>query len=502
MKLNKTFVEWIAVVNLIVGLLIAIMGLLIGKDIGPLNFLKENLTKANFLIITEVVNLLVLVLGCIFLKSEKLEFSDSQIPIFAEQLKVIDHNFRTANANIERVNTIVNSIVANTNYFIFSLIVFYIFNMLASLGTLKSIENHDLQFPFTEFIINASNMISGSFIFLNFIILYRNTFDRNKTGRNYYSGTLLFTFFYLFVYFIALLFTRSGSPQLTENINMTFKLVCGLYNGFAMGLLFGRFTSMEFYLKEINVNKNWLSKLIYNYGIVYVLSFYGLAQTMFGVMDMPQMPYLVDFKSVIFLVSFVGKSFFLILLYQYINSRYLHVYLHLLLANCKMAVRFAEVFPQIGYEVTAPADPAEEKKGNPINPSKILLEGEYTYECIQKHSTHRHGGECRIEFTQQTDDIKEWRLVGQRLWQREGEIEAIYYDDPPYWNSEKAIIFKDKSYIYTFYITVGDVNYVGFSKGDVILCPDQKTVLAFRGHYFMHKGTEISWGKEIITRIS
>jgi len=500
MKPNKNFSDWLALINLSLGLTIAIFGLFIGKSNVDLPFFGITLNKQTFLITTEIVNLLVLILAFFLIRYKPLVFSDDQIPIFAKNLNISDQNFKKAYFNIDRVNTLVNNIVNNTSYFIFSLIIFYTFSLL---GDLKiSFEDESLNcFPLTNFVINISNMVSAGFLFLNFIILYRNTLTNTNTPKNYFKGTLLFLLIYIISYFLLLLLLHNLYQ--TDQMNTVYKLICGLYNGLAMGLLFGRFTSMEFYLKEINVNKGWVSKLIYNYGIVYILPMYVLTQPMFALLEVQNINELHYFKSFVFLICFIGKSFFFIILYKYINLRYLHVYLHLLLANYKIPNKLAEIFIQIGEEKSIGEDQPDvlpEDKNLAIDPYLIDLEGTFTYECVQNGNSHRHGGTCNIELTQNSDDITEWRISGQRKWKQDtGELVTLY-DTPNFWNSDKGVIFKDNSYLYSFFITVGEVNYVGVSRGHIKFSADLKTVIEFRGMYFQHKGNEIVWGWETIKR--
>ena len=101
MKPNKNFSDWLALINLSLGLTIAIFGLFIGKSNVDLPFFGITLNKQTFLITTEIVNLLVLILAFFLIRYKPLVFSDDQIPIFAKNLNISDQNFKKAYFNID-----------------------------------------------------------------------------------------------------------------------------------------------------------------------------------------------------------------------------------------------------------------------------------------------------------------------------------------------------------------------------------------------------------------
>jgi hypothetical protein len=304
---------------------------------------------------------------------------------------------------------------------------------------------------------------------------------------------------------------RSANNQLIKNlVEIIFPLICGIYNGLAMGLLFGRFISMEFYFKEIYENQSWLSRILYNYGVVFLLPIYVLAQPMYGLLKLDTFERLGSFEGIVFLVCFMGKSIFLLVMYAYLTSKLLHVYLHLLVANHGIPKSLAEIFPQIGRSDSVTVIESNGQDPEPvqvslaeqeiISPYLINVEGKFDYECINHDNQHRHGGECNIELITNSDNILELRMIGLRCWQKDNTGPKIMVDPPMRWDTNKGVIFKDRTYMYSFLIILPKGSSVGVSKGDVRLSTDGKFIEQFSGTYFQQLGDQIFLGSELFTK--
>jgi hypothetical protein len=101
-----------------------------------------------------------------------------------------------------------------------------------------------------------------------------------------------------------------------------------------MGLLFGRLISMEYYFKDVQLTSYKFSKQFYHYGAIFILPLYALANGLYGVQEFTI--YTVEgfpLKALIFFICFIGKGFFFLFIYHYINYKWLHIYLHLIIAN-------------------------------------------------------------------------------------------------------------------------------------------------------------------------
>ena len=434
---------------------------------------------------TELLNIFVLLFFYFSLKPKKLELNQNNAIIeLAKRLDIEDRNYAQLQFNNERVNKLVKQIVNNLMWFIGTLLIFFVINLLKDLDK-QTFQKWNSPFPFLDFFETIANGVSAAFIYLTFSILYDTTLDGQNNTSNYYRGTILF----LIVFFLSYFLLLQNLPKDQKLISDIFKLLCGIYNGLAMGLLFGRINSMEFYFKDLNNSDGQRYRKTYQFGVTFILPLYVLAQPMYGVFEFDLFQTNADiFKSIVFLVCFIGKGFFLLFITNRINDQWLHAYLHLALANHDRSRSVIDTISK-SQKTTIP---------EPSVMSIYLLNivGEYEYTCVQRNSQHSHGGKCTIEEVTNFQNVIEWKLRGERLWSQDGPTEKQIYQNPFQWETVKGAIFKDKSYFYTYHINVEENSLSGISNGKVIFSEDQKEIIELQGVYYQQAGNQIVWGTE------
>lgn len=316
--------------------------------LGSIKSIKDSLTTnlhiqistfdTLFKVSMECFNILVLVVFYLIIKATRLNFrngetEDNAINEIISFLRIEDSDryskLTIFNKNVARVNSLVKQLAINISWFVGLLLAFYIVNIIED-QTIYSFEGQDLIknhiLPFCE---NLFNFSSAIFIFLAFQVLYNRTLDDENERLPYYRSSIVIFVSYLILYFFSI---ASGNKD-TSNI---FRIICGIYNGFAMGLLFGRFTSMEYLFKNVDFfsdSNQTLDKKWYHIGTIYILPLYVIAQPFFGIFNLEGFGDQHVFKSVIFLICGIGKFTFLFLFYDYVKNKWLHIYLHVSLAN-------------------------------------------------------------------------------------------------------------------------------------------------------------------------
>jgi len=290
----------------------------------------------------EVLNLVVLLIFYWIIKAKELELNDAEIKTLSESLNI---SKTKAKFNNDRVNKLVEQISFCLGGFMFFLIFFYAIEILEDTQSYWKLP--DSKFPFLQFLENFSNVVSAAFIYLAFSVLYDVTLDEKNRPKIYYRGTIIFLVAFIGTYTMFLL-TEDPNSSSSLNVTNVFRLICGVYNGLAMGLLFGRFVSMEYFFKDITLNQsNNFTKRFYYIGTIFILPLYVIAQPMFGVFNLIGFGDQLVFKAIVFLVCFIGKTFFLFFFYTYVKKRWFHTYLHLSLANHAIPKNIAQSFPQI-----------------------------------------------------------------------------------------------------------------------------------------------------------
>jgi hypothetical protein len=477
---------------------ITFIGGLLGSLVALLTILEKTsyLEKAvpihNSIAFTDIINLVILIFFYFSLKPKNLTLDNSEEMIeLAKRLDIEDQNYTLLRFNNDRVNKLIGQISTTLSWFIGILILFYLINLLKDVDPATYVK-WNAPFPFMDFFDTLTNGVSAAFIYLTFVILYNTTLDANNRSSNFYKGTLFFMLVFFGTYLILL-----TSPNVNKTtVSNIFKLLCGIYNGLAMGLLFGRIASMEFYFKNLNSANSESYKNTYQFGVTFILPLYVLAQPMYGIMEFTefQSPHFKDlFKAIVFLVCFIGKGFFLLFITNRINNRWLHAYLHLSLSNHK---RSESVITTISKNQFS-SEPGE----TALSPFLLNIDGEYEYVCVQRGVVHSHGGTCIIEQVSNSENALEWKLVGARKWTKDGGDEAIIYDQPYQWETQKGVIFKDKSYMYVYHINLENDGLSGISRGNIIFSANNKEILEFHGIYYQQAGNEIVWGAEHFKKI-
>ncbi|NIG56410.1 hypothetical protein [Chitinophaga sp. Cy-1792] len=455
------------------------------------NFFGILLYTKRILTVTEILNLAILFLSFYMIYAMPLTFVNEGEPkMLAKALHLPESKIEYNN---NRANSLVRQLVAHTHGFILCMILFY---ALFFVVDCESISSHiaDQWLDVIKVLINIFNLLGGCFIYLSFVTLYRTTLDENNQPRNYYGITVLFAIAYIISYVICSM-TVEGAKR--ENVHFIFSIICGMYQGLAMALLFGRFISLEYYLKELTAGESKLSRLIYNYSVIFILPLYALAQALYGVLDKaqshldaPQSHDLAVFKSIVFLICFVGKTFYFIVLFHFIEKKYLHVCLHMLLANYRVPAIIIRSLDNDSYRIPHP----------PLTGNLTPLNGKkFNYKCIQiMGGDHSHGGNCELELLNVNENMFQWQLTGERTWRQEGGNDTIQHRVPFKWGSHKGIIFDDKTYIYRFTITADTEVNEGISFGKIILADDNKSIVALKGNYYQNRGGSVVWGQETI----
>lgn len=315
-------------------------------------------------VLADVLNLFVLIMFYFLVKPVDLNLDQGSKQTLSTSLNIpitaIDHKN-------DRVNRLVQQLATMISYFIFFLILFYVIQIIKDAyhlwdnGVRSDLEKtHSindlidkskkpaLYFVIFEFFENLVNIISAAFLFLSFKVLYDVTLDDNNRPIIKPQSTILFLLGYVIIYSISLVI---GLRNLTlDQTSHMFRLVCGFYNGLTMSLLFGRLTSMEYFFRDMNWHKGQLmgndfGNWFFYFGVIFILPLYVIAQPMYGVFYATQFP--ESFKAFIFIICFIGKGFFLLFFFKYSRYRWLHIYLHMVLANNAIPKNIANELKQV-----------------------------------------------------------------------------------------------------------------------------------------------------------
>lgn len=228
--------------------------------------------------------------------------------------------------NCERVNVLttqLNNNILGYSFFLILVYGLYIFDDKTNPLFFKTAED-------------ICNFISSVFLYLAFKVLYDQTLDESNRRIVYYVDALFFSLVYICAYLI-ISFKMGSPPVWVHNLS----LLSGVFNGLAMGLLFGRFISMEFvfkYQEKIKLN-SFLSL-----GTVFILPLYVLAQPLFGSFEINSFGDPKIFANVVFFICLIGKVFFLYLYYYFLSKKLLHLYLHLISSRPKVLKDLDDIF--------------------------------------------------------------------------------------------------------------------------------------------------------------
>lgn len=305
----------------------------------------DGIGNKELLIAMDLLNILVLAIALVSIKSSALGIAGNEIS------KLKKHLFLNDEIQVgkirERSNELVRQLVYCIRWFSIILGMFYLLQLITDITlsgldgeiqeTLKNTESildlisssmyHKVEsskYLTIEIFTNATNLFSAAYLFLAFQVLFLITIDDdNKTWRlkSYvpFSIALVITIANVILFFCGI------NNNKLSNISHAVRLAGGVYNGLAMLLLFSRFIAMEYFFQK--AKKNW-QRNFYFYGIVIVLPLYVIAQPMYGVFNATETgESAVLFKSIVFLVCFWGKLFFLLFIYTMLKKKWIHTYL-------------------------------------------------------------------------------------------------------------------------------------------------------------------------------
>jgi hypothetical protein len=308
------------------------------------------ITPDNITTILVILNFIVLMLFCLVsVKTPVLTITDTaNMKKYIDILSVDFTEKKTKEEqclfNVERVNLLVKQINTNLILYAFFLILVYGIYILIALGLLNDGPNNHL---FNKSLEDTLNFLSSVFIYLSFKVLYNTTLDEKTNNRIiYFMDAIFFSILYLAIYYVCIINFRDNKV-LFHNLS----LLCGIFNGLAMGLLFGRFISMEhafmnLYQKDKNgKNRNYEKKIFY-YSTIFILPLYVLVQPLFGDFEIDAFGNPKIFANVVFFVCLVGKSFFLLMFFIYTRRRWLHLYIHLIITKHGLPKDLGSYFDQ------------------------------------------------------------------------------------------------------------------------------------------------------------
>ncbi|OSZ82582.1 hypothetical protein CAP35_04760 [Chitinophagaceae bacterium IBVUCB1] len=199
------------------------------------------------------------------------------------------------------------------------------------------LEKKYAEYYLTEsFFDNALNVVSGIFLYSSFFILYHRTKNDDEyrkkkwnkiTRRNFLP--LIFAFSFIMLNIKALIMGFYNMNLIT--IVSLSRVISGLFNAVGMCLLFSRFLSIEFFLKEIKSMK--ALKSFYLLGATFFLPLYASVQPLWGLFDSGILGDDDLFKSLILLIALWGKVAFYLFIFYMLDRRIIHKYLYLLIWN-------------------------------------------------------------------------------------------------------------------------------------------------------------------------
>lgn len=334
--------------------------------------LKFISSKRDLLILMDLLNITVLIFALFYLKSRKLKVTDEDKVRLKNRRN--DETSEKVDYFTERTNMLVNQLTHCVKGFIILLLFFYILQLIFDFGYTASysdfkevLENHDSIFSILadqnrdadslsaakylgrEFLINSTNLFSAVYVLLAFQVLYVRTISLNNEVRILYRVGIAPFAVAALIMICNILFLVNGIGQNAHASSIYIRLAVGIFNGFAMLLLFSRFISMEFFFKErgkredgedYNIDgKTKFQRSFYFVGTIIILPLYVVAQPLYAVFNVVNISSAdndqdeVLFKSFVFLICFLGKLAFFYFVYSMIKRRWLHGYLYAILSK-------------------------------------------------------------------------------------------------------------------------------------------------------------------------
>lgn len=137
------------------------------------------------------------------------------------------------------------------------------------------------------------------------------------------------------------------------------------------------------------------------------------------------------------------------------------------------------------------------KRGAPFD-----IEGTFEYLCFRERDYYSHGGICHITLKPSHGNLIEWQLKGQRCWIKQSRDEGtVRYLNPYRWDTRKAVIFSDGTFMLNYNIRTDDSNIVGYIKGEVLSNDHSHMINDFVGDYHQDEGKRITKGGFKMVRI-
>ena len=356
--------------GIIVGILTSLAVLL--KTVNSAN---PWIQRLNINLLTDSINIFVLVTALYFIKKIVLNVEDDENKSLCADFN-LDTN--TLNTKITRTNTLVNQLTSAIRWFVIVLLGFYGIQFfmdysliehyeefeprllskdnISIVGLLQilpdevanaSLDLYAAKFLIIEILSNSANLFSATFLFTAFLVLFSITLESDhKTWRIRnqipLAIAILITVVNILVFTVGIKFGEH-SFNLKET-STTIRLIGGLYNGIAMALLFSRFISMEYYFQHSDKN---FERSFYLYGITLGLPLYIVVQPLYALFNAVDIEAAAIFKSVVFLICFWGKLVFLFFIYTMLRKKWIHSYILLSLIQndnlAKMSLELEDV---------------------------------------------------------------------------------------------------------------------------------------------------------------
>lgn len=309
---------------------------------------KSNLQNININLLTDGINIGILILALIFIKGKPLFVKDSEAKKICTNFNLSPKKF---NSKIIRTNSLINQLSSAVRWFAIVLLVFYCLQFFMDFSLMdryndfesslkennsilellkqepKNLQwNLDLyaaKFLGIEILTNSANLFSATFLFTAFLVLFSVTLESDNKTWQIKNQIPMFIAIVITVLNVVFFIVGIEVFNLKET-STSIRLLGGLYNGIAMALLFSRFISMEYYFQHSTRN---FERAFYYYGITIGLPLYVVVQPLYALFNAVDLEAAAIFKSIVFLICFWGKLVFLFFIYTMLNKKWIHSYI-------------------------------------------------------------------------------------------------------------------------------------------------------------------------------
>jgi len=316
------------------------IGIIIGAVFSVLKIVdddKSYIEADNIRVYLVFLNFMALIVFCFFsTRVPRIDFAKQSEDSEKKYSELLNANALLSN---ERVNILVRQLHNNILLYAFFLIIVY----LLYLGEKMYVATYPDETNLLFFKVGQDvfNFLSSVFVYLGFKVLYNQTLDDNNKPILYYLDAITFSIIYLIAYALILFnFFPFSAEKHIHALNLL-GLVSGIFNGLAMGLLFGRFVSMEHVFMDL---KKTGGNHFFVIGALFILPTYAIVQPLFGSFSINAFGDPKVFANFVFLVCLIGKVFFLFLYSHYSKRRFLHLYLHIVITRRGLSSEFVNLF--------------------------------------------------------------------------------------------------------------------------------------------------------------